>query len=81
MTPEEKAAFQYRFQGYQLSKMQLDSTGPSYYVVAVHPYYRNQPLYWATGFSYGPPGASGAPNVSDETPDKLWPFIPLGGIS
>jgi hypothetical protein len=26
--------------------IQLDSTGPSYVVLDVHPYYRNQPAYW-----------------------------------
>lgn len=42
--------FQYRFGGYQLPKIQLDETGPSYYVVEPHPYYRNQPLYWQKGY-------------------------------
>jgi len=37
---------QYRFSGYQLPKIQLDETGPAYYVVGVHPYYQNQPAYW-----------------------------------
>ena len=76
MTPEEKADFQYRFSGYQLPKIQLDSTGPAYYVMQPHPYYRNQPLYWIKGFSFGIPGSSGAPYVAEETPNKLWPFPP-----
>jgi len=46
MNEQEKYSINYRFSGYQLPKIQLDSTGPSYYVVAPHPYYSNQPLYW-----------------------------------
>jgi hypothetical protein len=44
-TPETH--LQYRFNGYQLPKIQLDSTGASTYVVPVHQYYYNQPEYWA----------------------------------
>jgi len=77
MTPEEKAKYQYRFSGYQLPKIQLDSTGPSYYVMQPHPYYRNQPAYWQKEFFPGNPGSSGAPNVACETNDKLWPFPPF----
>ena len=77
MTPEEKAKYQYRFSGYQLPKIQLDSTGPSYYVVQPHPYYRNQPTYWLKEFFFGVPGGSGAPHVAFETPNKLNPFLPF----
>jgi len=46
MNEEEKEAIQYRFSGYQLPKIQLDSTGATYYDVPVHPYFYSQPLYW-----------------------------------
>ncbi len=38
---------QYRFSGYQLPKIQLDETGPSYVVLPPHPYFTNQPAYWS----------------------------------
>ena len=76
MTPEEKEKYQYRFSGYQLPKIQLDATGPSYYVMQPHPYYYNQPLYWQKEFFFGLSGGSGAPKVAPETGEKLWPFMP-----
>jgi hypothetical protein len=39
-------ASQYRFSGYQPPLIQLDETGPAYWVAEVHPYYKNQPAYW-----------------------------------
>jgi len=36
---------QYRFEGYQLPKIQL-SAGFDVYYMGVHPYFFNQPLYW-----------------------------------
>jgi len=42
----EQTADQYRFEGYQLPKIQLDETGPSYVVLNPHPYFYNQPEYW-----------------------------------
>jgi len=39
-------ANQYRFAGYELPKIQLDETGPSFYQVQPHPYYSTQPAYW-----------------------------------
>jgi len=50
MTQEEIDAAQYQFSGYQLPMIQLDGTGPAYYVVEPHPYYRNQPLCYQKGF-------------------------------
>ena len=47
MTPEEQDATQYRFSGYQLPLIQLDEIGPAYVVLPPHPYFRNQPTYWA----------------------------------
>jgi hypothetical protein len=46
MKEENKNSLQYRFSGYQLPMIQLDSTGPAYYVTGIHPYYINQPEYW-----------------------------------
>lgn len=46
MQEENKQSLQYRFSGYQLPMIQLDSTGPAYYVVGIHPYYVNQPASW-----------------------------------
>jgi len=43
---KEKEDLQYRFGGYQLPMIQLDETGPAYYVIDPHPYYFNQPLFW-----------------------------------
>ena len=46
MNEKEQEAILYRFSGYQLPKIQLDSTGDTYYDVRPHPYFYNQPLYW-----------------------------------
>lgn len=75
MTPEEKAKYQYRFSGYQLPMVQLDSTGPAYYVTQPHPYYYNQPTYWQKEFFYGFPGGGNAYEIAPETPNKLFPFL------
>lgn len=37
------SSIQYRFSGYQLPLIQLDSTGPAYIVIEPHPFYYNQP--------------------------------------
>jgi len=52
MNEQEKEALQYRFQGYQLPKVQLVAGFDSYYV-GVHPYYFNQPVYWTKPLSIG----------------------------
>jgi len=46
MTEQEIESLKYRFSGYQLPLIQLDATGPAYVQIDVHPYYKNQPLYW-----------------------------------
>ena len=46
-------AAQYRFSGYQPPLIQLDETGPAYWVMDVLPYYKNQPLYWQKPISEG----------------------------
>lgn len=39
-------AASYRFSGYQLPMIQLDSTGPAYVQLQPHPYFSTQPTYW-----------------------------------
>jgi len=53
MNKNQKEAINYQFSGYQLPKIQLDSTGATYYYVRPHPYYSNQPLCWAKPFWKG----------------------------
>jgi len=60
-TPEEEKEIQKnrdRFKGYQLPKIQLDETGPTYYDVGVHPYFYNQPRFWQQEVFYGHPNGS-----------------------
>ena len=50
MGEEQIEAFKYRFSGYQLPMLQLDSTGPSYIYIPAelsHPYYSGQPRSFA----------------------------------
>ena len=71
MTEQEIEALQYRFSGYQLPLIQLDSTGPAYAVLSPHPYYRNQPTFWQKPyFMYTPPGRLA---LSEQT----YPLLPL----
>jgi len=72
MTPEEKAKYQYRFSGYQFNTIQLDGTGSQYVVAGVHPYYFNQPEYWANSHFSGHPNGS-SPKVAAK--NKLYPFL------
>ena len=64
----------YRFQGYQLPKLQLDETGPSYYDVNPHPYFYNQPAFWTAAYIEGDPyggpdwGDSDTPTTADTDP-------------
>jgi len=47
MTEEEKESLNYRFGGYQPPLIQLDATGPGYWLkFYTHPYYQNQPQCW-----------------------------------
>jgi len=46
-------ANRYRFSGYQPPLIQLDETGPAYWVADVHPYYKNQPESWQKPVSQG----------------------------
>ena len=50
---KEQEAISYQFSGYNLPMLQLDATGPAYYVVGIHPYYINQPVYWQKPIYYG----------------------------
>lgn len=45
---------QYRFSGYNLPMLQLDSTGDAYYYIPTpHPYYIGQPTYYQKPVGYG----------------------------
>ena len=55
LTDEEKESINYRFSGYELPKIQLDSTGDTYYhITTIHPYYKNQPEYLTKPYYYDP---------------------------
>ena len=73
MTPEEKTKYQYRFKGYNLNMIQLDSTGPQFAIAGVHPYYDAQPAYWAhdSFFVRTVPQQSSRPSTSGK---QLYPF-------
>jgi hypothetical protein len=44
---EEKNKINYRFSGYQPPLIQLDGTGPGFWLsIGTHPYYHNQPPVW-----------------------------------
>jgi len=72
MTQEEIAANLYRFEGYQLPMLELDETGNSYVKIdTIHPYYKNQPLYWKKPYYNGHPYGTGniaTPAESSPTP-------------
>lgn len=58
MSEEEKNKISYRFSGYQPPLIQLDSTGPAYWLsIGTHPYYRNQPQLWSNN-AYIRPGST-----------------------
>ena len=55
---------QYRFSGYNLPMLQLDSTGDAYYYIPTpHPYYYGQPTYWQKPVGIG----AGAPVIVETT--------------
>ena len=60
MTDKSQEATNYRFSGYQLPLEQFDETGPAYAVIRdVHPYFKNQPLYWSKPAYGGVPSNQG----------------------
>ena len=76
-----------RFQGYQLPKIQLDSTGPTYYLVSPHPYFYNQPRFWQQAVFSGHPNGTLGPQAPILEPslqttaismDRMYPFLPWG---
>ena len=81
MSEEEKEALRYRFSGYQFNREQLDSTGDSYIVSQVHPYY-NQPDIWSQkhlgGHPNGGANLNGAGNVGRPNL-QLFPFLNRDG--
>jgi len=72
MTEEEKEAYAYRFSGYNLPMLQLDSTGPAYPIVEPHPYLRDQPTYWQGPIYYGHP--NGPLNLTVAKDANQYPF-------
>lgn len=80
MTEQEIEALKYRFSGYNLPLIQLDETGPAYVTLNVHPYYKNQPLYWqhnaykgntlGTTEVVGGSGSSSVSSSSQESPSN-----------
>ena len=72
MTPEEKEAWQYRFSGFNFPMIQLDSTGPSFIQTGVHPYFYDQPVYWAKPFFVGP--QSGGMKMTEAESQLLLPY-------
>jgi len=71
-------ANRYTFSGYQLPKIQLDETGPTYYQLQPHPYYSNQPTYWEKpaykGFMPLNSEVIGGSNI--QPPELPYPVVP-----
>ena len=67
---KRKLALQYRFSGYNLPMLQLDSTGPQYIYIHPHPYYYNQPAYWGKGIHFE------TNNIRSKSTRKLYPLSP-----
>ena len=64
MTNEEKELLSYRFSGYQLPMLQLDSTGSQYiYIPEPHPYYRVNPEWQKTQGSWPSDNVEIAPSL------------------
>ena len=70
MNDEETTAAQYRFSGFQLYKIQLDATGPSYVEATPHPYYYNQPAYWSQPYFQMKAGRSAVENEASKITQK-----------
>lgn len=84
MTNQDKMGLQYRFSGYQYQTLILDETGPGYIVIQTpHPYYINQPAYWAEPYYYLHPGTiNRQPNIVNtgsiqRTNQNLTPMVSL----
>ena len=76
----ELAAEAYRFTGYNLPTVKLDD-GFEYYVVGVHPYFNNQPMFWQTpAYAIGFDTVGGYTYPMYSRP-KGQPGEPLGGPS
>jgi len=76
MTEDEREALQYRFSGYQLPTEDYDAIG-GYIVLDPHPYYYNQPRYWATTAVQG----NRLSNSADIGTEDVIPRNPSGNTS
>lgn len=73
MTEQEKQELQYRFSGYILPMLQLDSTGANYIILRPHPYLESQPQFWQKPHYHGHPG--GTPTNIAQKQGRLFPFL------
>lgn len=53
-----------QFEGYAPVLIQLDETGDAYWVATVHPYFSDQPEYWATKALHECPGSINIKNCA-----------------
>ena len=67
-----KEANQYRFSGYRMPMVQLDSTGPAYVKLDPHPYFYNQPRFWEGPVFSGHPGGTNNLSLGE---NKIYPFL------
>jgi len=79
MTEYDKDKYQYRFSGYPPPLIQLDSTGPAYWLkFYTHPYYINQPQYWQQPvYRYAGKHFRGNPGNTTEQPSSNQLYVQL----
>jgi hypothetical protein len=82
MRQEEKDYINYRFSGYQLPKIQLDSTGAQFYCVPVHPYFSKpqpqwQKPYYANRNSGDFNSQLNSTHVNTQKTGKIYSFLPI----
>jgi len=67
--------YRYQFSGYAPPLVQLDESGPAYWVADVHPYYYGQPYVWqGAAFSSYNGNIARTPEVMQQS---LYPVLPL----
>ena len=83
MTEDKRTGLQYRFSDYPPPLVQLDGTGPAYWVQwYTHPYYSNQPQCWQQPiYRYGGVRHFGnvqaPPSESQEGQNQLYSLLPV----
>lgn len=70
----------YRFSGYQLDLIQLDSTGPAFAVSYVHPSLINQPEYYQKPAYQGTSVVITGGLVSDAVDPSTFHISPIGHL-